>query len=383
MAAGYLHVEIASAQSSKHPGEPCGDFFRHDRSPFATTVIVADGIGSGVKAHIAAVMCVSRLFGLLEREFSLREAFAAVARTMTSAMGSDLPFVAFTVARIHADGRTTVLSYESPPPIFVGMRRAQVLNQRTLSLDRAVVGEAQCHLETGEGLLICSDGITQAGLGAGLGLGWEAAGVCEYLNELLGEGIPITTLASEVHDRARGLWGARARDDCTAIVASCRPGRTVNVFTGPPAHRVHDRALVAKFLQSDGAKVVCGATTAKIVGQKMGTTVEVEESVSLITPLAYRLRGIELVTEGAITLNQVYNILDEDPVEYTEASGVTQLCALLHGADRINIFLGRARNPASNDISFRQQGILPRTKVVPLLAEKLRQRGKLVVLEEF
>jgi hypothetical protein len=327
-------------------------------------------------------MCVSRLFELLERHFSLRDAFAAVARTMTSAMGSELPFVAFNVARIHADGRTTVLSYESPPPIFVGKRQAQVLNQRTLSLDRAVVGEAQCHLEPGEGLLICSDGITQAGLGAGLGMGWGPAGVCEYVNELLAEGLPITTLASGVHDWARGLWGAKAGDDCTAIVASCRPGRTVNILTGPPAHRAHDRPLVAKFLQSDGAKVVCGATTAKIVGQKMGVTVQVEQSASLISPPAYKLRGIDLVTEGAVTLNQAYNILDEDPAEYSEESGVTHLCELLHHADRVNIFLGKARNPASADIAFRQQGILPRTTVVPLLAEKLRQRGKLVVLED-
>jgi hypothetical protein len=382
LAPGYLHVEIASAQSSKHAGDPCGDFFRHDRSPLATTVICADGIGSGVKANVAAVMCVARLFELLECEFSLREAFAAVARTMTAAMGSDLPFVAFNVARIHADGRTTVLSYESPPPIFVGRRRAQVLNQRTLNLERAVVGEAQCHLETGEGLLICSDGITQAGLGAGLALGWEAAGVCQYVNDLLSDGVAVPALADEVHDRARRLWRRQAGDDCTAIVASCRPGRTVNILSGPPASREHDRAVIARFLRNDGVKVVCGATTAKIVGRYNGSVVQVEQTTSLIAPPAYRLQGIDLVTEGAVTLNQAYNILDEDPAGYEEQSGVTQLCELLRDADRVNIFLGKAPNPASGDISFRQQGILQRTSVMPLLAEKLRRRGKLVVLEE-
>jgi hypothetical protein len=190
-------------------------------------------------------------------------------------------------------------------------------------------------------------------------------------------------MAAEVHDHARLLWGLKSGDDCTAILASCRPGITVNILTGPPAHRADDRTLVGRFLQSEGRKVVCGATTAKIVGQRLGVSLEVEQSESLIAPPTYRLKGVDLVTEGAVTLNQAYNILDEDPTEYEEESGVTHLCDLLHGADRVNIFLGMARNPASGDIAFRQQGILPRIKVVPLLAERLRQQGKLVVVEKF
>lgn len=382
MAAGYLHVEIAGAQSAKQAGDPCGDVFECRRTPQATTIVCADGIGSGVRANVAATMCVSRLFELLERDFSLRDAFAAVARTMTAAMGTDLPFVAFTVARIQADGRATILSYESPPPIFVGRRRAQVLHQRTLTLEPAVVGEAQCHMEPGEGLLICSDGITQAGIGSNLGMGWGAEGVCESVNEALAEGTPLPDLVSEVHDHARMLWGGKRGDDCTAVIAACRPGRIVNLLTGPPANRADDRAVISAFLRSEGAKVVCGATTAKLVGERLGIGLEVEQSQSLIAPPAYRLSGIDLVTEGAVTLNQAYNIIDEDPAGYAEESGVTDLCELLRSADRVNIILGRARNPASDDIAFRQQGILPRTKVVPRLALKLRHQGKLVVLEE-
>jgi hypothetical protein len=79
----------------------------------------------------------------------------------------------------------------------------------------------------------------------------------------------------------------------------------------------------------------------------------------------------------------VFNILDDDPEEYSEESGVTRLCRLLREADRVNIFLGTARNPAAGDLAFRQQGILPRTTIVPLLVDKLRRQGKLVTLEEF
>lgn len=411
MAQGYLHVEIASAQSAKRRGNPCGDVFRFERGSLGTTIVCADGLGSGVKANIAAVMCVSRLFGLLGMDFSLREAFWAVARTMTAAMGSDLPFVAFTMARISPDGRATVLTYESPPPILVSRRRAQLLDQRLLELKPAAVAEAQCHLEDGEGLLLCSDGITQAGLGVrrggahvrkagerfhqadsqrsdarsdlGFGAGWEISGVCDYVNELLAAGLASRDIPDEVHAQARRLWRPSSGDDCTVVLALCRPGVTVNLLTGPPARRTDDRTLVGRFLKSEGVKVVCGATTARLVGQRLGVSLQVDEGESGIAPPAYRLPGIDLVTEGAVTLNQVFNILDEDPQDCPEESGVTRLCRLLRNADRVNVFLGTARNPATGDIAFRQQGILPRTTIVPLLVERLRQQGKFVTLETF
>ena len=102
---------------------------------------------------------------------------------------------------------------------------------------------------------------------------------------------------------------------------------------------------------------------------------------SLVAPPRYEIPGIDLVTEGAVTLNQVFNVLDEDMAEFTEDSGVTELCALLHVADRVNITAGGAKNQASGDISFRQCGILTRAHILPLIAEKLRADGKLVVLE--
>jgi hypothetical protein len=118
------------------------------------------------------------------------------------------------------------------------------------------------------------------------------------------------------------------------------------------------------------------------VARVLHQQVEVEKSPkSLIAPPRYEIQGVDLVTEGAVTLNQVYNVLDEDIRNLKEDSGVTELCALLQIADRVNIFLGGAQNAATGDISFRQRGILSRRQIIPLLAEKLRAAGKLVVVE--
>jgi len=101
----------------------------------------------------------------------------------------------------------------------------------------------------------------------------------------------------------------------------------------------------------------------------------------MLAPPGYLLDGIDLVTEGSVTLNQVYNVLDVDPSQFDEDSGVTSLYELLVHADRVNFILGTAQNPANWHISFQQRGLLPRTKIVELLADKLREAGKLVVIQ--
>jgi hypothetical protein len=379
---GYIHVEIDTHQSSKKPDTPCGDVAVFDRTVASTTTVVCDGLGSGIKANIAATMCASRLLESFRGGFSLRVGFANMVRTMNEARGTDLPYSVFTVARVLNDGTTTVLSYEMPGPILVGPRQAVALPQRTLTLENSLIGECHCHMEPGEGILVVSDGISQAGMGTSMRMGWEIEGVCRYINACLVDGIHVREIPQYIHRRAVELWGPRQGDDCTVNLAFCRWGKTVNIFTGPPSDPGRDAEVVSKFFLAEGAKVVCGGTTAGIVARQRGMKLTVEEDCqSLVAPPKYLIEGIDLVTEGAVTLNQVYNILDEDPESFEEDSGVTELYQLLKSADRVNFLMGVARNPASENIAFRQRGILTRTRIVDLLAEKLRKAGKLVVID--
>lgn len=380
----HLYVEIESKQSSKSGRNACGDVVCWERTPSATTIVCADGIGSGIKANIAATMCAARLMELIRSGFSLREAFARVVRTMNGQRSPEKPYSVFTVARILNGGDTTILSYEMPAPIYVGQRQASVLHQRILELDQMLLGEAVCHLEPGEGLLIVSDGISQAGMGQGLGMGWGIEGVAQFATESLSRGVSQAQLPLAIHDQARLYWRRSAGDDCTCVVGSCRWGRSVHVLTGPPALPELDADLIRRFLSAEGYKVVCGATTAKLVAKALQSFVEIDpEDQSMVAPPKYVIEGIDLVTEGAVTLNQVYNIIEEDPSNFGEKSGVTELCELLQKADRVDFYVGTAMNPANANIAFRQKGILHRTAIVPLLAGKLEKAGKLVVVKYF
>jgi len=381
MLAGYVHVEVELAQSSKKTEAPCGDVFASDRNVAATTLLTVDGIGSGIRAHIAAEMAASRLMTLLRSGFSLRKAFAALVRSMQNWRDPTKPFAAFTMARILNDGMTTVLGYEAPGAVLVSQRHAAALPQNPLELGGVLVAESNCYLEPGDGLLLMSDGVTQAGLGGRCPEGWKIEGVVRFANDRLVDGVAPAELPTYLHREARNLWGDGG-DDCTVALAWCRRGQIVNLFTGPPAHRGDDARAVRRFMQQEGLKIVCGGTTAEIVAQTLKRPIAMEQDpASLIAPPRFSIEGVDLVTEGAVTLNQVYNLLDEDIRSLREDSGVTELCALLQIADRVNIFQGQARNRAAGDISFRQQGILTRDRIVPLLVEKLRALDKLVVVQ--
>jgi len=407
----YTHVDVHSVQSSKKPGMPCGDMLATLRTNTGTTIICADGIGSGIRAHIAAQMCVARLTESLQQELSLRTVFQSVATTMQASRDPQKPFAAFSIARIRSDGYATVFSYDAPPPIMVSRQGAMVLANRPFSLPGGLALESNCQLNMGEGILLMSDGITQAGLGYGANTEWTSEGVVRFISNKISSRLKLSLAPAMLHKEAIARWRgevqesarsfspyspdarhqATARqtakvranftggDDCSIVLGLCRTGQTVNILTGPPLNRDDDTATIKRFLQLPGLKIVCGGTTAKLVAKYLNVPLEMEEEpMSAIAPPRYGIKGINLVTEGAVTLNQVYNILDEDIANLHEDSGVTELRLLLGVADKLNIIVGIADNTANTDISFRQRGVLSRKVLMPLLAEKLRQDGKLV-----
>lgn len=378
----YIHTDVFGMQSPKKAGQPCGDAFGVYRDHTATTIVLSDGLGSGIKAHIAATMCVSRAIELIKEKMSLREAFTALTRTMDRAWGTGEPFAVFTLARILNTGHTTILTYEMPPPLIVTKTYAQLLRDRVYAQNKAIIHESTCVIGKGEGLMLVSDGITQAGIGKHFALGWESEGVRRFVQSLLPvERIQGNELAQLVHDNARSYWPFEKGDDCSVLFALNRRGVIVNLFSGPPENRSQDENWIKTFLQTEGIHIVCGGTSAKLIARFSHQPLQVIDTGSMITPPAYELDGIEVVTEGVVTLNQVFHLLDEDTATLHQQSAVSEVAWYLKMADRVNIWQGLAENVGDEQVEFRQQGLLNRKKILQKIVDKLQIQGKLVVVQ--
>ena len=378
----YLHVEVDVAASPKRAGSVSGDLVKVVRSPGWTTIVCCDGMGSGIRANVAATLHTARLLELEKQNLSLRDAFGRVVGTIHQGRGKNAMYAAMTVARIMHSGETTVLTYDMAAPIHAAKLHATLLPQRLFHADDAELGETNFRLAEGEGVVLVSDGITQAGLGTEFVYGWGVEKLARFIDSLLARRVPAERLPGEIRERASRYWGRSLGDDCTVVMARCRPGKDLSIMTGPPRDPALDTEVVDRFLAGPGWKVVCGSTTADIVARQLGESPDIDRSDhSMVAPPSYRVEGIDLVTEGAVTLMQAYNILEEDPSRYEERSGVTQLCDLLRDADRIHFFVGTAANPAHRSIAFQQMGILPRTRSVPLISDLLTKAGKLVIVD--
>jgi hypothetical protein len=380
---GYIHLEVINEQISKKAEQPSGDVIETERDNNSIIHILCDGAGSGIKANITATMYVARMKELIKCGFSVRQAFANTVQSMEETRKKNMPCAFFTVVRVLNEGAASILTYDMPDALFVAQRYATPLKSFTQTYFDGLVGEADCSLNIGEGILVVSDGIVQAGLGKGMTNGWGIDGLNKFVNDSLRNGAKIIELPKLILSEAKKIWKHKCEDDCTVSLIYCRKGRVINILTGPPLDPDNDLTFVNKFLANDGLKIVCGATTAKIVARVLEKQLEINPDFSsMIAPPSYEIDGIDLVTEGAVTLNQLYNIWGEDLERLEKKSPVTAMSAWLNVADRINFFVGKSENPAGDDISFKQSGILARKKIVELLIQKFREDGKFVYVEE-
>ena len=140
-------------------------------------------------------------------------------------------------------------------------------------------------LQEGDGLVLMSDGITQSGMETVYPNGWQSQGVEKYMNQQLSRGLPMVQAARKVFHQAKLNDGEVNADDRTILYAQSRAGKVVEVLTGPPLDENKDEAFTNRFLESEGIKVICGATTADIVARYMFVPLKVEQNpASLSTP---------------------------------------------------------------------------------------------------
>lgn len=378
------YIEDFVIQVPKKNNKVCGDYYFCDRSPESTIFILCDGLGSGVKANLSALMNASRLMELIRSGMHLYDVCKNVVNTMHKARTEDIPFAAFTIVKILIDGNYTVLSYEIPGPVIIEKGVVFAPVQRFLSMGHEVVGETTGRLKKGDCMVLVTDGVTQAGLGVGYTLGWGVDGFSSFLSEKLKAGISLELSVKDLVQETALLSNNAYMDDTTVAVLKCKDANILNILTGPPEYIYKDQEYVDEFMKSEGKKVVCGSTTSDIVSRILKRQIiKKNESISFSQPPQYSIEGIDLVSEGAITLNQVYNIFEENPDNFDEESVVTDLCRMIIKADIINFFVGNCINTNHKSIAFRQLGLIPRKSIVNLIIDKLKKMGKLVVINNW
>jgi hypothetical protein len=354
----------------------CGDVFAILRKPAYTLAVLCDGIGSGIKANIAANMCCERIKNLSLSGLSLRKIFERVSSDMEKSKSSGSFYCAFSAAVLFPDGKVTAASYEMPRP-FLLEDGGKWFKPDFKAI--AKFGEANFALKENGALCFVSDGITQAGMGAGGAIGED--GVLNALNANLHK-VLLADMPQTLALKAREASGS-FDDDTTAAVLFARQANALCVLSGPPLLKADDEAAVRKLLSFEGKKAVCGSTTMDIFCSVTGKKAKIDASFFTdFMPPEYEIEGLDFASEGAITLNQCFNIMNDKEILQKQRTTPVKLANLFNAADIIHFIEGTAVNKGHSDIMFKQMGILPREEIIYKISEALVKSDKVVSKED-
>ena len=185
-----------------------------------------------------------------------------------------------------------------------------------------------------------------------------------------------------VLEQCKALSDGNHADDTTIMLINCNPPRHLNLFTGPPSTKDKDKIFAEAFKKAKGTKLICGSTTADILSRELNEPIKLsEQGMGFNSPPEYAMKGADMVTEGAMVLNQVSNILDADPIEVTEETSPERITGLFYNADVIHFHVGNAKNKSHQLLPFRQLGLKVRYDVLKDIEHKLKKKGKTVYFD--
>lgn len=374
-----LAAEVGIAKLSKHQEELCGDATCVVKTPGETTVVLSDGLGSGVKANILATLTTHIASGLLRRNVSIEHVMSTIADTLPICKTREIAYSTLAILQLRSDGQARLFEYDNPEAILFRDDKPFELQRQERVVNGQLVKQATFQTQNGDVILLVSDGVMHAGVGGLYDLGLGKEGLLEYFTQPCSSGEYCEQLADRVINLTDACYLSRPGDDCTAVVVKIRPPQQVTVLTGPALDPKDDSKMVRALLAEPGSFVaVCGGTTAQIVSRTTGR--ELETSTDYVDPRVPpigKIDGIDLTTEGILTLNLCYQLLraaaegEELP---RRADGATLLAKQLWNAEEVRFLVGRAQNAAHANLE-QLVHLAPRTFVVDRIAKVLSKRN--------
>ena len=378
-----LHAEVSTAQLCKYGEELCGDNVQVTRTGDSVIVVVSDGLGSGVKANILATLTTRIASSMLARGTDLDSVVDTIAQTLPVCKQRKIAYSTLQILRIDAYGNATLVEFDSPRTFLCRCGHVLPFPAHSKTVGGKTVLAGQFELQEDDTVIMVSDGVLHAGIGGLLPLGWGWDGVAEKLSEILSQTVDTTDICESLLNCCEGYYLGKPGDDTSVVAVKLRQPRQLNMMIGPPVSPEHDAAVVQRFMAYPGPKVVSGGTTANLVSRVLGKPlkVELEYHDPHIPPVGH-LEGLELVTEGVLTLNAAAERLGH-PAELRRSNrmdGATRIARLLLNADLVHICAGGAVNPAH------QNPLLPpdmniKLQVLARLKSQLEALGKTIRID--
>lgn len=373
-------IDVAFEKLNKFGEELCGDKVEIVRVDDGVIVVLADGLGSGVKANILATITAKIASTMLKEGADIIETVDTIVNTLPVCKVRNIAYATFTLMKIFDDGRVYIAEYDNPP-IFLINNGYLNIDKREIIIAEKKVKESNFKLQEGDILTVVSDGAIHAGVGSLLNLGWQWENVNEYLNRRAPGLKCAKHISKDLIEACNDLYMGKPGDDTTVVTVKLREPEVIDLFTGPPVQKENDKWVVDQLMNSKGKKIVCGGTAANIVSRELGRELEVNmDFIDKEVPPTASMRGIDLITEGVLTLNKAVeklkNYSNYSLYDLNSEDGASRLVRMLtEDCTHLNLWVGKAINPAHQNPYF-PIDLSIKLKIVEELAEIMKKMGK-------
>lgn len=344
-------------KSINHYGEQlCGDHVEIvEPSDDSTVIVLSDGLGSGVKASILSTLTSKIISTMLADGMSLEECVETIAATLPVCSVRGVAYSTFTILHFIRNQIAEIIQYDNPQVIAIRDGQIWDYPKTESNIGGKTIYKSSVRLQENDIFIAMSDGCPHAGIGISYNFGWKRDDIAEYMLAASYGGYTAKTLSTMLVDECSRLYEGKPGDDATACVVRIRKRVPMNLLFGPPSNRDESDRMMSLFFSKEGKHIVCGGTTstiaAKYLHKPLKASLNFEESD--IPPTA-EIEGVDLVTEGVITINRVLeyakDYLGDNKLYETwsfKKDGASQISRLLfEEATDINFYVGRAINPA-------------------------------------
>lgn len=377
-----LFLEYGYTSFNKYGEELCGDMVSIVKKNDYTTLVLADGLGSGVKANILATLTSKILSTMVSNNIPMEECVETIVQTLPVCKERGVAYSTFSAIHINNDGKGYMFEFDNPVCIFMSNGVPKELEREELNILNKKIYKTKLDLKDQDIIILMSDGVPHAGIGKTLNLGWQREDIIDYLVKNTSTDMSARCIANVLASASEALYMEEPGDDTTVAAIKIRKESTVNIMIGPPVKREDCDRYVEDFLRNDGIRIVCGGTTSQIVANYLHEEVETDINYidQEIPPIGY-IKGIDLTTEGVLTLRKLIELseeylrIDSDyPKNFLGKDGASQLANFLfEQATDVNFFVGQAVNEAHSGLPIDST---LKFKLVEKLSENLKSMGK-------
>lgn len=344
-------------KSVNHVGERlCGDHVDVvEESDSSTVIVLADGLGSGVKASILATLTSKIISTMMAAGLSIERCVYTIASTLPVCSVRGVAYSTFTIIHLLNNDVAEIIQYDNPHVILLRNFENYDYPKTEMNIDGKRIFKSVIKLCENDVFIAMSDGCVHAGMGGRYNFGWKREDIIDYMQVLAAGGYTAKNMSTMLVDECEKLYGHEPGDDTTACVVKIRRREPMNILFGPPSNRDDCDRMMSLFFSKEGKHIICGGTTSSIAAKYLGKPLKPSLNFEMddIPPTA-ELEGVDLVTEGVITINKVLEYAKDYLGENRhyehwnfKRDGASMICRLLfEEATDINFYVGRAINPA-------------------------------------